>query len=496
VPKRKPGLVGRALTWLHHHRFLNLQGVQNWGSGGGWNGSWWPGAILESFAGAWQQNVVVAPTNTLLSFSPIYAAITGIAQDIGKCRVMLMQNSDGIWEELTANQPWLPLLRKPNDFQDRIKFFEHWMLSKLMYGNTYILKKRDDRTVVNGLYVLHPGCIKPLVAENGDVYYEITRDDLAGITDDVLMRLHERYGRTAIPASEIIHDRMNCLWHPLVGVSPLYACGSSASLGIAIQTNSTKFYQNKSMPGGMLTAPGEISEETAGRLKATFEQNFSGDNIGKLLVVGDGLEFKAFALNAEQSQTKEQFEQAVDDCGRAFRYPRWKLGGAVPPYTKPDQAQTMYYTDCLGPHIEAIELCLDNGLELPLGMGTEFDLDSLMRMDVTALYESINAGSNWLKINEQRRRANYRKLPIGGDTVYRQEQDHSIEALAKRDAKDDPFSTSKPATTPKPQDPPVADMPAEDMPMDPPDPGDREYRITAADMEAFERQVSEEIACP
>jgi phage portal protein BeeE len=26
-----------------------------------------------------------------------------------------------------------------------------------------------------------------------------------------------------VPAREIIHDRFNCLFHPLVGISPLYA---------------------------------------------------------------------------------------------------------------------------------------------------------------------------------------------------------------------------------------------------------------------------------
>lgn len=414
----------------------NLQGVSSYLNSGGWAGAWWPGAILESFTGAWQQNTVAAPTSTLLSYSPVYACVTGIANDIGKMRIKLSRNNEGIWEEVTENQPWLPLLRNPNHYQDRIKFFESWMLSKLMYGNTYVLKHRDNRSVVKSLYVLHPGMVKPLVAENGDVYYELTRDDLSGIHEATLEELTRRYGRMAIPASEVIHDRMNTLWHPLVGVSPLYACGNSATLGSTIVANSTKFFGNQSRPGGHLTAPGSISDETAARLKATFESNFGGDNIGKLLVTGDGLEFKPFTFKAEESQLKEQLEATVDDCARAFRYPRWKLGGPMPPYTKPDQAQTQYYTDCLAEHIESIESCLDNGLELPSGLGTEFDLDSLMRMDTGALYESNNQAKDWMTPNEQRRRANLPPLPVGGDTVYKQEQDHSIEAIARRDEKE------------------------------------------------------------
>ena len=48
------------------------------------------------------------------------------------------------------------MLRKPNRYQTRIKFVEQWMMSKLTAGNTYVLKQRDERSVVTALYVLDP----------------------------------------------------------------------------------------------------------------------------------------------------------------------------------------------------------------------------------------------------------------------------------------------------------------------------------------------------
>src|SRR5688572_23135879 len=164
--------------------FQYLQSISSYGSSGGWTSPWWwPGAVLESYAGAWQQNVVAAPTSTLLSFSPVYACVTGIANDVANLRMKLSRDEDGIWTEITENQPWLPLLRNPNHYQNRIQFFNSWMLSKLMYGNTYVLKQRDNRGVVNRLYVLHPSCIRPLVAEDQSVWYKLERDDLSGITE-------------------------------------------------------------------------------------------------------------------------------------------------------------------------------------------------------------------------------------------------------------------------------------------------------------------------
>jgi phage portal protein BeeE len=56
----------------------------------------------------------------------------------------------------------------------------------------------------------------------------------------------------AVPASEIIHDRMNCLYHPLVGTSPIFACGTAANMGLQIQENSSAFFGNGSNPSGIL----------------------------------------------------------------------------------------------------------------------------------------------------------------------------------------------------------------------------------------------------
>lgn len=460
-----------------HKKALPPQTLQQVNYSGGWWGNLF-GPIRESFTGAWQQNVVLAPTSTMLSFSPVYACVTGIAADVSKMRVKLSENDEGIWEEITdphgnSNESiWIELLKQPNRYQNRIQFFQSWMISKLLYGNTYVLKQRDSNGIVTKLYILDPTWVVPLVSEDGAVYYEIRRDLLTQISENIV-----------IPQREIIHDRMAPLWHPLVGVSPLYACGASATMGNAIQTNATRFFANRSMPGGMLTAPGKISDDVALRLKTTFTANFSGENIGKLFVAGDGLEFKPFMIDAQHAQQVEQLGWTVLDVSRAFRYPAWKIGGPMPPYAKPDLLQTAYYTDCLQEHIESIELCLDNGLEFPPELGTEFDLDSLLRMDTQALYESNKTASKFMTIDEQRFRVNLDPLPLGGDTVYLQEQDHSIEALAKRDAEANPFT--KPANPALPQTTPQSALPPA------PSKAIEEKSLSDEDIKAFEELTRE-----
>lgn len=424
----------------------------------------WPWVIRESLTGAWQRNVEIDGNDALLRNSAVYACVTGIASDIAKMRIKLSRiDANGVWREVESNSPFKPVLRKPNHYQTRIKFVEQWIVSKLLHGNAYILKRRDNRGIVDAMYVLDPQRVIPLVTQAGDVYYELKRDTLSK-TDGLDTAEKDRI---VVPASELIHDMMTSLWHPLIGVSPLYACALSAMLGTRIVDDSTAFFGNRSLPSGILTAPGAISEGTATRLKANFEENYGGTNIGRIAVLGDGLKFDAMRMTAESSQLIEQLGWTSQDVARAFHYPAFKLGGPLPPYAGNSEVLLLtYYTDCLQILIESLELSLDEGLSLPQDMGVELDLDGLLRMDTAALFESNNkaVGGGWMSPDEARYRANLGPVD-GGASPYLQQQNYSLAALAKRDAKEDPFSrgNGKPAIEPlpvaEPEPPPEKDIP-------------------------------------
>ncbi len=229
------------------------------------NRGWYP-LIREPFTGAWQRNIEWS-VDTVVAFHAVYACITLISADIGKLRTKLVEvDADGIWKE-TDSAAYSPVLRKPNRFQNHIQFKEQWITSKLMRGNAYVLKERDGRGVVIREYVLDPNRVQPLVSPDGSVFYQLGDDYLSGVVE----------GGVTVPASEIIHDRMNCIFHPLVGTSPLFACGLAASQGLKMQEDSTRFFTNGSSPGGILTAPGPISDETAARLKAHWDANYTGE---------------------------------------------------------------------------------------------------------------------------------------------------------------------------------------------------------------------------
>lgn len=413
-------------------------------------GGWWP-IIRESFPGAFQHNFEVTIEDGL-QYWAVFRCISIISADIGKMRLRLVERDDrGIWKE-AASPAFSPVIRRPNRFQNRIQFFESWMISKLTRGNAYVLKQRDERNVVTALYVLDPNRTRPMVADNGDVFYELRRDDLSGVTSERLL----------VPASEIIHDRWNTLYHPLVGLSPLYACGISAYAALRIQQNSARLFKNGARPGGVLSAPGAIGDETAARLKAYWDENFTGENAGRVAVLGDDLKYIPMMMTAVDAQLVEQLKWDDATIAGCFGVPAYMINAGTPPaYNNVEALNQQYYTQCLQIHVESIELCLDEGLGLGVErtgrvLGTAFDTEDLLRMDTATKVRTAVEGLKGIYApNEARAKFDLPPVP-GGDAVYLQQQNFSLEALNKRDSREDPFATSSPS-------PPAAiEPPAED----------------------------------
>lgn len=418
----------------------------------GWTTLWAGGGELEPFD---FQRDIHLPPDKALAFYAVWACITQIASDQAKLCVGLREYDAeaDIWRT-TRNQnlPWVSgFLAKPNHYQSMQQFVESWALSKQTWGNTLALKERDARGVVVREYVLDWSRVTPLVAPDGAVFYELRTDDLSHIPGPSVV----------VPASEVIHDRFNCLFHPLVGVSPLFAAGLAARQGLKIQENSARFFANMSRPSGVLTAPAKISDETARRLKTEWEQNYRDGHMGKVAVLGDNLKYESMAVTPENSQLVEQLGLSAHQVCSAFHVPPFMVGiGTLPGFENVQALKQWYYDTCLQKQIEAFENLQDLGLGLErYKYRVEFDLADLLRMDEKTAAEVegtlVNRGIG--KPDEARRRFN--RPPVeGGDAVYLQQQNFSLAALAKRDSSADPFGKS---AAPAPSAPAANDESAE-----------------------------------
>jgi HK97 family phage portal protein len=422
-------------------------------------GAWYPGGhsgwgyglfgrILEPFTGAWQRNVAIDCQENIVKFSAVYACVGLISDDISKLRIKLVEvDANGIWKE-NASAAFSPVLRKPNRYQTRIQFVSQWITSKLLWGNAYIFKQRDARNIVVAMYVLDPSRVTPMVTAEGSVWYRLRGDQLAQVPDGA----DDGSGtEVMVPASEIIHDRMVTLYHPLVGVSPISACAASATQGIRIQANSERFFGNLSMPAGILEFPGDLEDEEAQRYRDQWQANHSGGRIGGTAVLSGGASFKPITMPAHDAQLIEQLRWTVEDVARCFHVPLHKLGAANPTFNNIATLNQDYYSQTLHALIECLELLLDEGLALPPTLGTELDLEGILRMDPLTMADvnEREIRSGILKPDEARARINLGPVP-GGDTPYMQQQNWSLAALDERPPPGTQPALQQPPTPPEP----------------------------------------------
>lgn len=400
---------------------------------------WWP-LVREPFTGAWQRNQEER-LDSLLQYPTLYACVSRIATDIGKLPFALKaRNSNGIWESM-ENPAYSPVLRKPNHYQTGQQFREYWALSKLSQGNTYVLKERDNRGVVVGLYILDPCRVLPLVSDSGEVFYQLYTDNLNLLPEDD--------GQLIVPASEIIHDRCICPFHPLIGLPPIAAAHWPALKNMRILRSSAEFFANNAQPSGILSAPGAISDGTADRLKDYWNENFTGSNAGKVAVVGDGLQFVSLASKSVDSQMVEQLRYSDEQICQPFGIPPFKVGlGTIPSGLGVDAINQLYYDDALQSHIQAMECLLTEGLNAT-PYKVDMDETVLMRMDAgkKADYHRTLIDGSIETINDARLDFNLPPLD-GGDTVYMQQQDFPLDQV-RNNALPSPVAPDAP-TEPEP----------------------------------------------
>jgi HK97 family phage portal protein len=406
-------------------------------------GGWWP-AVREPYTGAWQLNDVVTTESPLLNPS-FFACVSRIAQDVAKIAPpdLVEETSPDIWEP-TRNPAYSPVLEHPNSYQTPQQFYEQWVLSKLLTGNTYVLLERDDRGVVNGMHVLRPEAVKILESPDGGVYYELQANTLAGLPSEGTPHV--------VSAREIAHDRWNCFGHALAGTTPLSALTGAIVQAKYIQDSGTGFFAKGGRPGGVLIAPTKMDPLSAARIKTDVANLKAGD----ILVAELGMKWEPSATSPVDAQVIQQLGWTEEKVAQVFGMPISILNSSKqPPYANAEASQLQYKQACLEPHLISIQNILNQALSLPSHLWVQFDVDLLIAMDtatrVAAVKDAISAGA--MSPNEARKRLNLPPV-AGGEYPVLQQQNWPLPTLATRES---------PTVPPAPA--PVGDRAPEEAPV-------------------------------
>lgn len=374
----------------------------------------------------------------------VYACVAVIAQEMARLELEHVRRANSGREEVT-DSPITQLLRHPNPWQSRSDFILQMVHSLLLHGNAYALATRGPGGMVTSLVPLDPRGCAPYVAGDGSgqVFYSTTTDDGA-----------------RVPARYILHVRVFCPDHPLIGASPIQACSAAIVQAGAIQSNSAAFFQRRSTPGGILSTPQTLTAEQVDRIAKSWNAGTTGINSGKTAVLDSDIKWQPLGIAAADAQLVEQYRMTTEDIARVFRVPLFMLGGDDLTKTtlgNTENLQRLFVISTLGFYCEHFANALTWFFGLPPRERIEFDVEAgILRGDFQARMEAGRSAITGGIMTPNEFRAREDLPPVDdGDNLFLQAQMVTVSAAAAA-SRADPAGTATPAETPmaKPADGP------------------------------------------
>lgn len=309
--------------------------------------------------------------DTALTVSAVYACVRALSEDVAKLPLILHRRLPDGGKERATDHPLYELMhRRPNPYQTAFEFREMMQAHLALRGNAYAFINRAGGRV-RELIPIRPDRVAPKLGDDGvTVTYRVqgVRDPLA--------------------ASDVLHLR-GLATDGLMGLSPVTLGREAIGMAKAAETHGAKHFRNGAKPGLVVTHPGELSETAFKNLKTSVEEQASGENVFRVLLLEEGVTPTALGFNQRDSQYIESRAFQVPEIARWYRMPLHKIQDmAASTNNNIEQQALEYLTDTLTPWLVRWEQRLSASLlsdkDRADGLFFEFLVDSILRGDTAA----------------------------------------------------------------------------------------------------------------
>ena len=296
-----------------------------------------------------------------------------------------------------------------------MRIMEHLVASTAIYGNGLLVKRRPARGTP-------PTELWPLDWRRVEVF--TTGTDMSPIDH---YEYHTDYGAPeTLQPKDVVHLQ----WWAAPRVSVFRRssrCGLRLGNEAAASRYSTQSFTNSVRPSGALITPERLSQEQNGprcARKSRWPMPFNAGG-GRMLLLDNGLDWKAFGGSAAESQMVEVRRLNRDEVCAVYDIPPPMVGILDrATFSNIDEQHRMLYQDTLGPWLVLAEQTLGSQSVEPetgwAGLFCEFLLDDVLRGDIekrSQAYQRMLGGV--YTPNELRRAENQPRIdhPLA-DSIY------------------------------------------------------------------------------
>ena len=353
-------------------------------------------------------------SSTAMQHVAVMSCVSILSEDVAKLPLQIWRRKDDGGKEPAKDHFLYPLLRRPNGWQTRFEFIEMMQAALVLRGNAYAVIIRDGRGVPVSLVPIHPDRVTLFEAPGGEYFFAVSRQGLheSAMLKDFPLLIH---------SEDMFHLRWLSTWNSLLGVSRIQLMREAVGLSMAQEQHAAYFAANGARPSGALQTDAKLDKEVYDRLTAAIRGDQAGfRNSGKIRIFEQGLKWTQLSMSMVDADFIAARRFSVEDIGRGFRVPLYKLG--VPSEgqgTAMIQQDQEYLNNVVSSYCNRwttrAELTFGlDGEELFL----EFDYSHFLKADIKTRFDAYRqaVGGPWMAVNEARKSEGL-DAAEGGDTV-------------------------------------------------------------------------------
>ena len=356
-------------------------------------------------------------TDKALTLSAVWCAIRLLAESVSSlpCGVYTKEaNGDKV--EAVNDRIYNLIKYKPNNYQNKITFFEYIMMCICTTGNAYVQIVRDESGSPVQLIPLNPDSVDVVINE-GELFYQL---DKAGVLD----------------SPDILHFK-TITEDGIIGISPVDQCKNALNWGLNVEEFGSTFFKNGAKPSSVLSTDRALSETAIQRLKNSFNSSYAKlSQSNSTIILEEGLSFKPISISPEQAQFLASRQFSIEEVARIFNVPPHMLKDLTKSSFNNIEMQSQeFVTYTLMPYITRIENEMNLKLFRTNELGykfIEFNVNGLLRGDVKSRNEAYKTAitNGYMSINEVRQKENLNSI-AGGDKHFMQMNMTTIEKIGE-----------------------------------------------------------------
>lgn len=255
----------------------------------------------------------VVNETTAMKVSAVYACVALIAGAILTLPMQIYERTPTGRARVEHPYWWL-LNEQPEPDISAAVFWEYMVAARLFYGDCFaeIVRPSFRSSSISAFKAHHPLRVFPFRDSQGDLWYRV--QPLVG-------------AEYVLHPADIIHVP-SLGYDGIRSPSPItYAARQGVGTSLAAGEYSARFFSNGARPDFALTTPGNMTEEQARLLRATWGERHSGVANSHLpAVLTGGLDVKTLTMTPVDAQILETSKWSIEEICRILGVPPFMVG--------------------------------------------------------------------------------------------------------------------------------------------------------------------------